>query len=680
MPSQPWEDLVNKLESAQRYGAHAAVIRHATTSCDNLTAKLLKLLEIRARSFLKTGVFEKAQEDATQIRQWKPESVDGYLLSGNIYEQHGYYRKAMDVYDKGLATASKSDPHYQRLVLAKSASAEQNNKAIDFIKHLPLEPVVNILRRTMNEPLDCVDCSILHVSKAWNEKILKLIPLHFRITDESCFQDGNDLITFAFKVQSLDYLYSLHCYRRLNKKATFPNLKCLYVKGKYVKECCQGCVLIDCIQDACSMTKSVLPKLLRTINSKKLEYLDIEATAGRRGDFTLDLELVMSTCRHLISLTCQGDFKMDIALDTTCLSLQSLSLQVELINSAQYITNMFQRLPSIEQLSLSSFVSSRILVETVHWCPSLRYLALGPDTVLPKTYVDPNKDGLQVLDVSITESTHVLEVYSTKDVASILHVHAGTLVACRLNLLDLRPQPESLQLDAHVHFDQLERLYSTPLESPHHIAITDWIIARAPNLQVAHLHPYAITERMIQSLKQLHRLHTLSVSLESDDVPLLQSLIAHHQDLGAQSSLTTLELRLTGIYKGLVDDLVSITQLPRIKTLKLDVSGVLDRTLARFINAFATTSSQLECFKLISSDRTCLFRETLTGLSQFPNLRRLTLEGFDFENGIKSLQGCHHLQMIELYTQESVLPMHVISSLKALFPFLKVVSGSHPVV
>lgn len=280
---------------------------------------------------------------------------------------------------------------------------------------------------------------------------------------------------------------------------------------------------------------------------------------------------------------------MDIALDTTCLSLQSLSLQVELINSAQYITNMFQRLPSIEQLSLSSFVSSRILVETVHWCPSLRYLALGPDTVLPKTYVDPNKDGLQVLDVSITESTHVLEVYSTKDVASILHVHAGTLVACRLNLLDLRPQPESLQLDAHVHFDQLERLYSTPLESPHHIAITDWIISRAPNLQVAHLHPYAITERMIQSLKQLHRLHTLSVSLESDDVPLLQSLIAHHQDLGAQSSLTTLELRLTGIYKGLVDDLVSITQLPRIKTLKLDVSGVLDRTLARFINTFAST-------------------------------------------------------------------------------------------
>ncbi|KAJ8652741.1 hypothetical protein O0I10_011623 [Lichtheimia ornata] len=656
MPAQSWEDLVSTLESAQRSGSHAPVIRHATSTYDHLLAKLVKILEIRVRSFVEIGEFEKAQEDATKIQQWKPESVDGYLLSGNIYAQYGYHRKAMDVYNKGLASVSTSNPDYQRLVQTKSASVEQSDKTIDFIKRLPLEPVANILRMVVNdEPFDCANTPLLHVSKTWNEKILQLVPLHFRITDASCLDDGNDLITYESNVQSLDFLYSVMYYKRLFKKATFSNLKRLY------------------LEDLGPQLKNVLAKLVRYYG-RKLEQLVIEAAVSRRGDSILDLDCIRVACPKLISFTCRGAAKMDIAFENKnqWSSLRSLAIHVELTNSSQSIIDMFERLPYIEDLSLSSFVSSRTLVETVPWCPYLRYLALGPETILPTTYVDRSKVGLQVLDLSITETSHVLELYSTKDIASILHAHASTLVACRLHLLDLRPQPEGLQLDADICFERLVRFDSIPMESPHHIAITDWIITRAPNLQEVHLDPSAINENIIQALIHRQRLHTLNVRVNPDHVPLLQTLAAHHRDLGAQSSsLTTLELCITESWEEIVDDLLSISQLPCIKTLKLNISGVSDRTLARFINAFATTSPQLECFKLISSDPNWVFYETLAELSQFPNLRHLMLEGYNFKDGIRSSLQCRHLQTIELCTHDAP-SMRVASSLKDVFPFLKV--------
>lgn len=365
---------------------------------------------------------------------------------------------------------------------------------------------------------------------------------------------------------------------------------------------------------------------------------------------------------------------MDIAFESkgNWSSLRSLAIHVELTNSSHSIISMFEQLPYLEDLSLSSFISSRTLVETVPWCPYLRYLALGPDTMLPTTYVDRSKVGLQVLDLSITETSHVLELYSTKDIASILHAHARTLVACRLQLLDLRPQPEGLQLDADICFERLVRFDSTPMESPHHIAITDWIITRAPILQEVHLDSTAINENIVQALIHRDRLDTLNVLVNPDCVPLLQTLAAHHRDLGARSSsLTTLELCITDSWEEIVDDLLSISELPCIKTLKLDISGVSDRTLARFINAFATTSPQLECFKLISSDPSWVFYETLAELSQFPNLRHLMLEGFNFKDGIRSSLQCRHLQTIELCTHDAP-SMRVASSLKDVFPFLKV--------
>ncbi|KAI7874855.1 hypothetical protein K492DRAFT_240617 [Lichtheimia hyalospora FSU 10163] len=594
MPAQSWEDLISNLDAAQHSGSHELVIGHSTSTCDDLIARLIKLLEIRVRSLVATGEFNKALEDAIKIQLWKPESVDGYLLSGSLYERYGYYRKAIAAYNKGLATVPKSNPQYQQLVKAKLASTVQQNKTVDFIRQLPWEPVTNILRMVMNEPLDSVNAPILHVCKRWNQKIVQLGRLHFRITGESCIEDGTDLINYAPNVQSLDYVYNLQSYKRLLKRASFPSLKRLY------------------FQDSSSNLKAILPKLIRALGNE-LEHLEIESILPKRGDHALDFGTIVWECPKLLSLKYYGTSNIDIACSSqrSHPSLRSLTIQSEVVNSSRAITDMFERLPYLEDITLVSFISSRTLMGTLQWCRYLRYLALGPGTILPKTYVDPERDGLQVLDLSINEETNVLEFYSTIDIASILHAHARTLVACRLNLQDLRSQPEALQLDARVHFSDLKRLDAVPMESPHHIAITEWIITRAPNLQVAHLGHMAINENIIQTLSQLGRLEKLNMFVDPDQVPLLRTLIAALQDIGMQSPLTTFELCIPSPWEGLVDDLLSIIQLPRIKTLKLDMPDVSESTLTRFVNAFKMLPPHFEYFKLVSNDHTWLFPEPL---------------------------------------------------------------------
>ena len=146
-----WSDFSQQPIVTIASGTSINVIAHSTHCLQQCVQQQLHYLDNRARAFATCAHFEAALKDATTLQQLNPCSATGYLCAGHVCSLQGRQKTAIEIYDKGLAAVSLSDPSYQQLVDARSMAQKEDRKVIDFIKEFPVDIIEHIAPKILSE-------------------------------------------------------------------------------------------------------------------------------------------------------------------------------------------------------------------------------------------------------------------------------------------------------------------------------------------------------------------------------------------------------------------------------------------------------------------------------------------------------------------------------------------------
>lgn len=355
--------------------------------------------------------------------------------------------------------------------------------------------------------------------------------------------------------------------------------------------------------------------------------------------------------------------------------------------------------PLLEHLAIRPITDSRLLSLMHTYCPNLSFLEYNTPLIrdklpTPSTASKAETAGLRFLYIELNDPSNDL-----KDVIDITMRHHKTLEHLVINLKEnqrydqLSPLFDATTLTfnklAHVHFGIRE---IDGWESPgshderliqEGLRLFATILRQSPNLQTLRLGGEALNPQVLYpSLGHIRHLNKIVIgnhtSVFVDDAiafgkeDMLQQVLDEHVHQSITSAvhpwsqLKHLKFKCYGLSVSLLE---SITRLPQLETLNIDISRPLGNDQVDFIKKLANGCPQLSDFTL----RTNVIPDlVIYHLSLLKQLRHLTLlvQHHINDAAVLSLSACHQLRTL---TIPSVVNRDAIEFLKIALPNLNIV-------
>ncbi|KAJ8651658.1 hypothetical protein O0I10_012775 [Lichtheimia ornata] len=611
-----WSDVTEQPIPVIKSGTCPNVIADSTRRLQQCLQEQLTHLDTRAKALATCGNFEAALKDATRIRQLVPSSAAGYLCAGHVYSLQGRQEAAIDIYDEGLAAVPSSDPSHQRLVEARSMAQQRDSTRIDFINKLPLDITMNIVPRIMLcdgsvPPSEIRD--YLEVSRVWREKLLACVgELHVLSTiDDSHLDDKELLGLIAPYCTTLTLESKVTCLRQFISDTQFPLLRSLHIVqawdsagGDYDEEDEYGSGYLRDIIASFRSTATLTHLRIFADESCYIPFADI-----------------LSNCPSLVDLeaTCI-DSDMSTA-PTSCPNMKSVSF---MLNEEQEfdMDDITKRFPELEKLVISPFYYAGALSTIQRNCPKLKiigshgdggFLATTNDDDTPTTTMD----GVRMLYLH-DYVTHWLDPYEGEMdyVMEFMQQNSHTLQD--VSFYTSFPYSDEPPIVANSHavtFPQMTSYKQQKIYVPQHLRIAKMVVQKSPHLKHFELvrggfddddKIYVNVGELFDDLIGLSTLKSAIIKLASNDPMLdkesVERFIQYHSTIDSQLHTLILpqNMRLSN------DALDTLTALPQLKTLGLDLSLVQDEDakddekVSSFIQKLGSGCPQLQHLELLS--------------------------------------------------------------------------------
>ncbi|KAI8147215.1 hypothetical protein BJV82DRAFT_379846 [Fennellomyces sp. T-0311] len=380
------------------------------------------IFEQALHDYVQACQLQKAQQVAVMIICLQPALLSGYLRSGKLYEMQGNAKRAMEVYNQGMAYVSASD--IQILVEHKINIQQQSAlmRRCDFIMQAPPEIVPNILQNlTTCDLMNCMD-----VSKGWKERVQQCYQAWRVVTVSSC--DRSIDVAAIQKFKSFVQKIKFTGYYAANELYLIDDLLTAITDGDFVN-------LIDIDLDLNGGPGPDLSYYYEIVERVKLTGLSI-TTFTENGRLT-PLREFLELSPHLKYLEYDtNDLGFFAPYEVRTPLEPSLVTHLELHNI--YVTSrqkdtLFHELllpgfPRLVQLHISE-CGPRDLRAITKLCPNLRWLSIGNnyqcETVPSHTIRDDMPMCLQYINIDITD------IY-TDDITEIITRNHHTLKELRL--------------------------------------------------------------------------------------------------------------------------------------------------------------------------------------------------------------------------------------------------------
>ncbi|KAI7874852.1 hypothetical protein K492DRAFT_183494 [Lichtheimia hyalospora FSU 10163] len=613
--------------------------------------QLSSLLEKRSRALALCAAFDTALRDATVIQSLKKSWTIGYQCAGDVYVRQGRHVAAVKEYTKGLANLTVPDPQLERSIcIAKEAL----NKKMDPIGLLPEEVVVtNVIPRLMgSESLHSSEpCPYLYVSRVWRDRILQSDCLSFRLSTSVQEGTDNDQEQHTELIRFAPFIRLLYVEQESNDnpyfilaRATFQNLRKLYIQGKWICMDKHSMVTHDnekYVQDFESL--SILPML-----GNGLTHLDIDI---HFKTIYINLESIMQACPKLISCRVGAS----ALLNTSSLGnyVYPKMIHFEIRNrhitlSQKNFEAIFKAFPSLIKLSANHGKDTRSLSLIHRYCPQIKWIEYNDAPFACNT-----RPSARYQDVIILRS--YIKFY-TDDVVSVVGAHADTLEYFDfIGTLD-----GDMQTKTPVHFPRL--VYFGFYGRKHYdVRFSNWLLLNSPNLEHVRLRASGIHTETLDSLRSLHHLTRLVMCFspspsQENYHQALERLLQHHIDLGNTSTLESLSLYSVPPPQ---DDttlptssswLFLIARLSCIRSLMLHMKFDMDTRFVAFMKTLSQTCHALESINLYCFDNS-MAHGVISPLQHLQKLKSLEIYAKTLsEQDLLDLQYCPALKFLSLCT------------------------------
>ncbi|CDS06918.1 hypothetical protein LRAMOSA09441 [Lichtheimia ramosa] len=534
-----WSTLLNDTTVSAVYGNASDRIVAATEILQQTARQFAKVLNERASLLANSAQLEAALHDAAAIRTMLPGSGLGYLCTGDIYCQQGRYAAAIAIFDQGLEAVPESDPYHQHLQQHRMAAITNNNKCIDFISQLPLDIVItNILPRALPKVFTESSCALLHISRAWQERILKQYKgLYFDFgLGQYTFKHGHDqLVKFAPYVQKLQGTMELEL--SFNGYIACASL----IQGlQMIADSLTHLIISDCTFVGLRDILKACPNLV--------------SLAAEEVDFGLASypSLTYPKMRHLsISCTPDTEFSNDEMID------------------------FIGRFPSLLSLEIYPMRDSSLLAVFHKLCPDLQVLYYGGrSSDFDSIDVQPNTKGIR--------SVHLCGygvVFITQEDSTFWELLHGQLGYLRRQEASLNPENDLARAKASFErLTNIEFMYDDLSTSK---AFNTWFISNAPNLKSISITDACLLPNVMTNYNSLTKMKILC-SRENDNVEGMRQLLENHIAMGIQSSLEEMTIHLD-VKMSEVTWFPLISRLKCLKRLELVVEDIPKDCIATII-------------------------------------------------------------------------------------------------
>ncbi|KAI8138415.1 hypothetical protein BJV82DRAFT_631442 [Fennellomyces sp. T-0311] len=287
-------------------------ITQSTKALDCLRNGCAALLIARANALADKGKLDNAIEDALEATQCQPDSVQGYLVTGDLYSTQGKIQAAIDTYEQGLRTVP---PSAWPLLYEKQQAAKMRlTQRFDFVESFPAEIASKIFMQLADECRSAI-LQCLYTSKHWHEFMLQKCSAIWR--------------TAVVLTGVLDFPHS-------------ALLRFLPYTSKYVQQIVLGNVGERNVERITSMAKNIsFPsvKSIKIVSSTRMFKQYMSLIALLQNNLTHLHVMMMDTNSNNVDRT-------PFALDTIilrCRNLESLSMETQAM-----VTYQPERIPPLD--------------------------------------------------------------------------------------------------------------------------------------------------------------------------------------------------------------------------------------------------------------------------------------------------------------------------------------------
>ncbi|KAJ8651655.1 hypothetical protein O0I10_012772 [Lichtheimia ornata] len=610
-----WSNVTEQPIPVIKSGTCANVIADSTRSLQQCVQEQLTHLDNRARALATCGSFGAALKDVARIRQLVPSSAMGYLCAGHVYSLQGRQKAAINIYDKGLAAVSSSDPSHQQLVEARSMAQQRDRKRIDFINELPLDIIMNIapwiLSTERMAPSEIRE--YLDVSRVWREKLLSCVrELHVLSTTNDSHLDADGLPgLIATYCTTLTLESRVTCLRDFISDARYPLLKALNINqvsaGDNYDEYgyCGSRHFLD-----------IVASFRYTATLTRLRIFAGESYFIPFGD-------ILNNCPSLVDLeTTYISANMSTA-PASCPNLKSLSFMLNKYQDLD-MDDITKRLPGLERLVTSPFQYAKDLGIIQDNCPKLEVIGSHGSVGFPATsnYDDTPTTmvGVRMLYIHDYETRWSdLHQGEIEHVVEFMQQNSDTLqdisFCTTFPYNDEESDGHSVVADSNAFtFTRMTSYKQQEIYVPEHLCIARMVVQKSPHLKSFELvRGFDHDDLVFVNAGELFDYLVGICTLESAIIKLpnkctlmyeggMERFIQYHSRIDTQ--LHTLILPQ---YTRLSNDaLDALTTLPRLKTLGFDLSTVQGeddedgKKASRFIQKLRLRCPQLQHLEVVS--------------------------------------------------------------------------------
>ncbi|CDH59314.1 predicted protein [Lichtheimia corymbifera JMRC:FSU:9682] len=488
--------VIDNLRVSASRGQHAHVIQETIVIDNELQNLQLHLLDLRARSYVACAKFNNALETATKMQQINPATALGYLSQGYIHMEQGRYIAATHVYDTALERVDKHDPLYDTIHTAKAKAMQQGEKRTDFICDLPMDISDRVIKEVLQHGVYDQQREYVMVSSAWWHRIMATDRLEYIIRGGLPLTESSEAVIQSFEhTRSLTLKYCKQPLGDLFKKYPFSSLTTLAVYASKIGPFGESI--------------SALQWIGSQVTDLTLVYQPNHVIRVQQ-DYGVRLQYVLKMCPNLKSLHCEATIYIS-RIEEVYSKLKRLILYgVRGRVDREQMRMMRDHLPGLKTLEMAITDSSKPLTMDDSWLPCIRHLGYSDRPNTDHLDYVQRQSGEQegLVSFSITDINYQ---FPLDDIAPIIIHHHATLqyleFMSNLSTTDTRKMMDAMKKDQHIEFKQLKVLQVYTLFTPSDLntiqpfcSFINWVIQRAPYLQLADLKGYTMNRSSLKAL------------------------------------------------------------------------------------------------------------------------------------------------------------------------------------
>ncbi|KAI8136408.1 hypothetical protein BJV82DRAFT_584572 [Fennellomyces sp. T-0311] len=142
-------------------------LKNAAMRNENSLMELMALLDVRSALHARKANFTSALRDSEKLIRIAPSRAAGYIRTAELFSMYGYYKRAIEVYERGLKEVQDTDERQMLKIQSDNTKNLQRTKDVDVIGRLPYDILAKIIRYVSVTDVK----TAINVSQAWENQL-----------------------------------------------------------------------------------------------------------------------------------------------------------------------------------------------------------------------------------------------------------------------------------------------------------------------------------------------------------------------------------------------------------------------------------------------------------------------------------------------------------------------------